>query len=442
MYYTLFNPFWKRQNKEKGEFVMFKELHSNIRIRIYTSFFSRVIGSMIFPFMAIYFTNKLNASVAGILLILHVVVQFIAGLYGGYLADILGRKRLMVIGEAMKLLGFAVMIGANSPITSSAWITFLAMLIIGVSSGFVNPAAEAMLIDVSTKETRAFMYAINYWAVNMSLMLGLIVGGWFFKTHLFELLIALFVMTLVTLWMTAVLIEETLVGKKTVNKEYGVKALLKSYQTVIKDFPFVLFTLGGIAILSLEFQRNNFIAVRLEDEIIPRTLEILTFSVTIDGIKLLSLLTVENTLMIVLFTGLASKLIKGRSERIIMYIGFILFGLGFAILAFSTNILGLFLAVMILTVGELMYVPTRQSLLADIVGDSRRGAYMAFNGFVFQIGKLFGALGIIVGNIIGGVGMGVIYLVFVLLGIYLSRAAIQKYQGIKHGKTAVITGGV
>lgn len=410
---------------------MLKELHPNIRIRIYTSFLSRVVGSMIFPFMAIYFATKMNATLAGILLIIHVAVQFIASLYGGYLADTIGRKRMMVLGEWMKLGGFIVMIAANSPLWISPWMTFVAMLIVGVASALVNPAAEAMLIDVSTKETRAFMYSINYWAVNMSIMLGLMVGGWFYKEHFFELLIALFVISLVTLWMTAALIQETYTAQEQPKKEHGITPVLRSYQTVITDFPFVLFTLGGVAILSLEFQRNNYIAVRLEKEITPRILDFLSFQIPFDGVKLLSLLTIENTLIIVLFTGLASKWISGKAETLIMYIGFILFGSGFAVLAFSNSLPVLFSAILILTIGELMYVPTRQSLLADIVDDTRRGAYMAFNGFVFQIGKLFGAAGLIVGNMIGGFGMAFCYLVLVILGIHLSRLALRKRKSVK-----------
>lgn len=72
--------------------ILFKDLHRNIKIRIYTSFLSRVVGSMVFPFMAIYFAKELNVVYAGILLLIQVIVQFIAGLYGGYLADSMGRK--------------------------------------------------------------------------------------------------------------------------------------------------------------------------------------------------------------------------------------------------------------------------------------------------------------------------------------------------------------
>jgi MFS transporter, DHA1 family, multidrug resistance protein B len=406
---------------------LFKSLHPNIRIRIYTSFLSRVIGSMIFPFMAIYFTYHLNATLAGILLMINVFVQFLSGLYGGYLADIVGRKRMMVIGESMKLIAFSGMVLANSPLGTLPWVTFLMMVIVSVSSGFVNPAASAMLIDVSTKETRSFMYSINYWAVNLSIMLGLIIGGWFYKTHLFELLIGLFGMSIITLWMTTVFISETLTTSDTQKKEYGLKPIIKSYQTVIKDLPFIWFTLGGIAILSLEFQRNNYIAVRLEEEIIPTTVSFLNqFHFTLDGVKLLSLLTVENTLIILLFTALVSKWIKNRREKPIMYTGFILFGVGYAIMAFSTSYVQLVIAVVILSIGELLYVPTRQSILADIVDNTKRGAYMAFNGFVFQIGKMFGALGVIIGGKIGGMGMAFVYMLFVLFGIIFTQLALHK----------------
>ncbi|MFZ3578835.1 MDR family MFS transporter [Virgibacillus sp. DJP39] len=388
---------------------------------------SRLVGSAVFPFMAIYFTSHINAYVAGVLVLIQVVVQFLTGLYGGYLADIIGRKRLMVTGEILKVAAFTGMLIANSPMLQSPWTTFAMLLIIGAASGLVNPAAEAMLIDVSTKETRAFMYAINYWAVNMSLMLGLIVGGWFFEAFLFELLAILILMSLVTLWMTAVLIKETYQANEgQITQGYGIKPLLKSYQTVMTDWPFLAFTIGGIAILAIEFQRNNYIAVRLEQEIIPRTIDLFhIFPFQLDGIRLLSLLTVANTLMIIFLTASVTKWIRGKNERSIMYIGFILFGIGYAFLAFSNNIPAMFVAVFVLSIGELMYVPTRQSILAEIVDDTRRGSYMAFNGLVFQLGKMLGALGLIVGNIVGGIWMAAGYLVLVVIGILFSGMAIK-----------------
>lgn len=156
---------------------MFRELHPNIRARILIQFLSKVIGSMIFPFMAIYFSREINSSVAGFLLMINVLVQFLAGMYGGHLADIIGRKKLMVTGELLKVFAFLGMVLCNSPMFHSPWITFVMLLIIGVAQGLINPAGEAMLIDVSTPENRSFMYSVSYWANNLSIMIGIMVGG-------------------------------------------------------------------------------------------------------------------------------------------------------------------------------------------------------------------------------------------------------------------------
>ncbi len=410
---------------------MFRELHPTVRLVIFLTFLTRVIGSMIFPFMAIYFTLAMNATIAGILLTINVIVQFIASLYGGYLTDTFGRRRMLIIGEIIKLAGLTGVMIANSPWWVSPWMTFAMLVFVSISSGIVKPAAEALLIDLSTKETRAFMFSINYWATNMSIMLGLIVGGWFFKTHLFELVTVMVSVSLFTLWMSVLYIKESLAEEslKKSDKPFGFKALAASYYTVVRDIPFIWFTLGGIAILSIEFQRNNFIAVRLENEIIPKTLDIFgQMFVTIDGVRLLSLLTVENTLIIVLFTAVIAKWIQKRPLERLMYIGYALFGLGYAFLAFSNHIAGLFIAVIVLSVGELLYVPARQTILADIIDDTQRGAYMAFNGLIFQVGKIFGSLGIIAGEKISGYGMGILYVFFILLGIFLTWVGIRKKE--------------
>jgi MFS transporter, DHA1 family, multidrug resistance protein B len=416
---------------------MFKSLHPNIRIRIYTSFMSRMIGSMIFPFMAVYFVQETNATIAGVLMMINIIVQFLASLYGGHLADRIGRKRMMVLGEAAKTAAFIGMVAANTPTYTSVTITFAMLMVIGIASGMIMPAQEAMLIDVSTPETRAYMYAINYWATNLSLMVGLTIGGWLFQDYMFHLLLGLVVMSVITLAITMAFIQETYtVSSVEQNSRLGLKSLFESYRSVSRDTAFLLFVLSGIAILSLEFQRSNYLTVRMEKDISEMVFSIFSFNFFVDGLRLVSLLTVENTLLIVLFTGLVTKLIKGHNERFVMYTGFTLFGLGFAMMAVSNNPFILVAAVLILSIGELMYVPMRQSMLADMVDDTKRGTYMAFHGFVFQFGKLIGAGGIIMGEAVGKYAMGISYVLLIILGILFCEMA-RRQRFTSMGRTAI-----
>lgn len=406
---------------------MFKELHPNIRARILIQFLSKIIGSMIFPFMAIYFSMEINSKVAGILLMINVLAQFLAGMYGGHLADIIGRKKLMVAGELLKVFAFLGMVLCNSPIFHSPWITFVMLLLIGVAQGLINPAGEAMLIDVSTPENRSFMYSVSYWANNLSMMIGIIVGGWFFVDYLFPLLVALFIMSFVTAWLTISLISETLKQKAVLEKgSYGLVGMLKNYGQVLHDYRFLLYTIGGIAVMSIEFQRSNYISVRLAEDFQALLVHFGPLgNITLNGVQIVSVLTAVNTLFIVLFTVPVARFVTKRAQQPIMYVGFTLFAIGFAVCAFANNLAVLLLATAVLSIGELLYVPTRQTILAAIVDDDRRGAYMAFNGIIFQIGKMIGSVSLVFAPFIGKYGMATFTLLLGVLSIVFSATALK-----------------
>ncbi|HDM8965268.1 TPA: MFS transporter [Listeria innocua] len=406
---------------------MFKELHPNIRARILIQFLSKIIGSMIFPFMAIYFSMEINSKVAGILLMINVLAQFLAGMYGGHLADIIGRKKLMVAGELLKVFAFLGMVLCNSPIFHSPWITFVMLLLIGVAQGLINPAGEAMLIDVSTPENRSFMYSVSYWANNLSMMIGIIVGGWFFVDYLFPLLVALFIMSFVTAWLTISLISETLKQKAVLKKgSYGLVGMLKNYGQVLHDYRFLLYTLGGIAVMSIEFQRSNYISVRLAEDFQALLVHFGPLgNITLNGVQIVSVLTAVNTLFIVLFTVPVARFVTKRAQQPIMYVGFTLFAIGFAVCAFANNLAVLLLATAVLSIGELLYVPTRQTILAAIVDDDRRGAYMAFNGIIFQIGKMIGSVSLVFAPFIGKYGMAAFTILLGVLSIVFSATALK-----------------
>ncbi|MCM3081484.1 MFS transporter [Brevibacillus invocatus] len=180
----------------------FFQLHPNIRIRIVTSFLTRVVGTMIFPFMAIYFSDKLGQALAGFLLFMSIIAQILTSFYGGYIADRWGRKKVLVYGQLIQCGAFSIMALANSPLLDSAWLTFAMMLVQSASNGLINPAADAMLIDVSTKENRTFMYSISYWASNLSIAMYLgallYIGGYAITTYSNALWVIILTMFLAT----------------------------------------------------------------------------------------------------------------------------------------------------------------------------------------------------------------------------------------------------
>ncbi|MGG0703652.1 MDR family MFS transporter [Bacillus paramobilis] len=409
----------------------FWSMHRNIKIRIITSFLTRTVSTMIFPFMAIYFSIKLGSAIAGALLLINVIASLVIGLYGGYVGDRLGRKKVMIIGQSIQVISIACMGVANSDYVDSPWLTFVFMLVNSLGSGLMNPATEAMLIDVSTPENRKVMYSINYWAINLSIAIGAIFGGLLFENYRLQLFIGLTVIAVITLYVMAVYMEEVYVARKTVEKKNVLKDMADSYKVVMKDRAFLIFCAASICTLSLEFQVNNYLGVRLQKEF--ETVHFffwngVTFDLT--GIRMMSWISAENTILVVLCSALLIKMLKRFNDLKILYVGLFIYTIGFTILGTSNSLWILLIAGLFQTVGEMMYVPVRQSIMADMVPNEARGSYMAINGMVFQVAKMNGALGVMIGSFLASWGMSVLYFIVGMSSILLFMKAIgkEKYE--------------
>nr|WP_245872840.1 MFS transporter [Deinococcus planocerae] len=163
----------------------------------------------------------------------------------------------------------------------------------------------------------------------------------------------------------------------------GLAPLARSYAQVVGDRAFLLFLVGFVLLMTIEFGRGNFIPVHLAHLFQPQT----ALGVRLDGVQAMSVLTAVNTVMIVALTVPVSTWVKGRDLTRLMAVGFALFAAGFAVLNASLSLPVLIAASVLLSLGELLYVPTRQTLLADMVPVDRRGAYLAVSGQTFTVGK-------------------------------------------------------
>ncbi|MDC0764651.1 MFS transporter [Brevibacillus sp. AG] len=406
----------------------FSQLHPNIRIRIVTSFLTRLVGNMIFPFMAIYFSAKLGPAITGLLLVLTVCAQILMGFYGGYLADRWGRKKVMVYGQWIQCFALFIMMAANPPWLDSAWLTFAMMLVQNASNGMINPAADAMLIDVSTKENRTYMYGINYWSNNLSIALGSVVGGLLFATHRFELLLTLTAISFFILVIISFCIKESYQPKPMNHVGTGtgiLRDMVASYKLVMTDRRFILFSLSGMLIFAPEFQTPNYIAVRLAQEFAPQSFGLFDwFTVELTGIKIFSLIQLENTLLVVLFSLAVTKLIEHLKEAPALYTSGLMYIAGYSLIMYSNSLIVILAAVLISTMGELIHAPIRQTYLAQIVKDDLRSSYMAVNGLVVPGARIMGAVGITLGAVLPSYLMALLIFSLGIVGVILTRSIV------------------
>lgn len=403
----------------------FRDLHKNIQIRVITDFLTDLASMAILPFMAIYFSSQLGQGLAGILLLTSIIAAILAGFYAGFLADRIGRKKVMVYAQIVQVIALLIMTLSNSPWFDSVWLTYAMFLLSSASSGMVNPAAEAMIVDVSTKENRTFTYSLMYWSGNIAIAIGAVLGGLFFEEFRFGLFAFFTFISIVTLIMMVYFITESyhpdISGES--QKTVPLKGLFNSYAEVMKDLRFMVFCLGSVLVVSLEFQLDKYIAVRLKQDIHATFL-----SIPVDGVKMLGFILIVNTALIVLVTLKVSKWIKRFKETTVLFTGLILYAAGYSFLAFSDILLILAVATIAFTIGELLYIPVKQTYLAELVANEARGSYMAVNGLTYDVAMISGSLGLTLGAFVPPIYMGGLFFILGMGGLLCFRFAISGFS--------------
>jgi MFS family permease len=99
-----------------------------------------------------------------------------------------------------------------------------------------------------------------------------------------------------------------------------------------------------------------------------------------------------NALMVVLFQFWITKKISKYAPMKIMAFGAFFLMIGFGMYGFVSSIYMFFIAMAIITVGEMIVFPIGQVSAASFAPEDKRGRYMAVYGFQWAVPNLFGVL--------------------------------------------------
>ncbi|SCB85547.1 MFS transporter, DHA1 family, multidrug resistance protein B [Weissella bombi] len=348
----------------------FMALNRNLKLRTLTVFLTVLLGSSIGPNMTIYYVQYFGAFISGILLMVVSVAGFIAGLYGGHLSDVWGRKRTMLTGSALIIIGYGLAMLMNAPWYTNPYITFIGFLLASVGSSFADPAEQAMMIDASTVENRKFVYALIYWVLNIGVMIGAAIGGWFFRDYLFELLLGSVVVGLVNAFIIKLGMAETL-DMTHVQANSSVWSAVKSYGQVLSDKRYVLFMFGSIFSVVIYSQPDFYLAAHLTKSFHDYTFMGIHFY----GQRMLSFMLVINTILIILVMNYINHYTNRWALRRSFALGTFMQGFGFAISFLLHDFWPLIIVTFVFTLGEIINVPSSQTMRADMMNPLKIGAY-------------------------------------------------------------------
>jgi MFS family permease len=144
-----------------------------------------VFGSgLVYPFATVYFHLEIGIalSLIGLGLLANNASRAVATAVGGYLADRLGRKPVMVAsmaGNAVTLAAYAIVtdIAALVGPVNAAGAFILVATLTGLTGGLYTPAGAAYTADLTAGKDRDRAYSLLKVANNVGFGMGFVVGG-------------------------------------------------------------------------------------------------------------------------------------------------------------------------------------------------------------------------------------------------------------------------
>ena len=374
----LFSNSMKRVNS------IYREYPKQFWVIVGSNFIDHVGGALIFPFFALYITMKFQVGMTevGLLFALFSVTDMIGNMIGGALTDFLGRKTMIIMGlviSAMTSLGMGF-------VQELEWF-YVMGAISGLFATAAGPAHEAMLIDILPEKKRSEGFGVMRVAMNLSVAIGPAIGGFLASRSFLILFVADTVTSLITALIVYLVVEESMPEEKESKVKKGFKDTFIGYGDVLKDRKFMMFVVISTIATLVYSQMYSTLSVFLRD----------VHGVPASGYGWLMTL---NAGMVVLFQFMITRRISKRPPMLILALGSLLYVIGFGMYGFVNVYLMFMLAMVIITIGEMVIIPVAQAYVGNAAPEDMRGRYSGVMGFSWMIPWMIGPLlaGLIMDN--------------------------------------------
>jgi len=349
-------------------------------------FIDRLGGFMLYPFFALYLTQKfdIGMSTVGILFAIFSISGMIGSALGGAIADRMGRKVVIIFSLILSSLsalgmGFAPTIGI-----------FVAVVaVVGTLSNIGHPAHEAVVADLLPPHKRAEGYGIIRVVFNLAVIIAPPIAGLLISRSYLTLFLVDAVISLISAAIVLFALPETKPQAHAHAKPETMKQTFAGYGRVFKDTPFLAF-IGVTVLMTLVYMNmNSTLGVYLRDQH------------GLPEIRYGWLLSI-NAIMVVALQFWVTRRLEKYRPLLMMAAGSLLYAIGFAMYGFVPTFALFVVAMIIITIGEMVVSPFQQSLVASFAPEDMRGRYMAVSGLTwsisFTVGPYFAGLMLDSGN--------------------------------------------
>jgi MFS family permease len=345
-----------------------------IIIRFLSMFAYAIYG----PFFLLYLsqTRGLTMTIAGMVLALAAFPYAFSQILGGVVTDRFGRKRSLLFFFVLDIL-FNIALTVTVAVEVSVWFVIIIYVVGSIFTGLKQPAVTAVLADLAPKTKLTEVYGVAQIVANIGWIIGPLLGGYLFSSFSYAYLFAIAVFTSLSCFLlTLTSLKEPFAGVKE-------KADFRSAFAIKADRSLLTYVLLNLLVFIAYTQIVNTYSVF--------TVNVLGFTTTGYGL----LLTVNATVA-VLFQYPITRAVNDRiGDKNALVLGSLIFGLGYLSLSWIVSYGWSVLAIVIITAGELLFVPSAYAVVGKLAGPDQRGRYLGLLG-------AGSGLGIAIGPLLGG----------------------------------------
>src|ERR687884_212243 len=330
------------------------------------NFASSMGGSTVWSFVGLWAIRDLHASqsAVGIAFLISATVGVLAGYVGGHLSDHLGRRPLILVSWACQvalLLGF---LAAGGRELVGLGLMCLGGLVFQIGSA----SSQAMIADLVPPERHEQGYAAVRVAANLGVTLGpptgalfLFLGSW---AALFAGAAALFFGGFVLALRFLPRYGDYAPEEPPTRHSFGV---------IVRDRPFLLFLVSSALAWLVYVSFEVVLPISLVDS---------------HGFARYTwgFLVVVNPIMVTLFQLRLTQWLRSVPGALKLAVGLPLMGLPFLLLPVVDAVPAVAAMIFVFVVGEMLWVPTSQAIVAGLAPGDIRGAYMGAFGSTAAIG--------------------------------------------------------
>ncbi|MEP3480997.1 MAG: MFS transporter [Fuerstiella sp.] len=368
-------------------------LPGTVKLLCVGSFINRA-GSFVVLFLTIYVSQDLgyDKTFAANCFGVFGVGSFLASLVGGYLADRIGRKPIMLLG----------LFGGSAALVSLSFVQdrygfMLNIFAFALLLDMYRPAASAMMSDVISDEQRPLAFGLLYIAFNLGFGVAAPIGGWLAEysmqylfwgdaitTSLFGLMIFVFLPETISLTRESEAAAEP--AFETTDKQAAVRdtpavhdpvGWKMTWKQISGDTDFLMLVTATLLTSLIFFQGFS---------TLPLTLKDIGFSESEIGL----LLSINGFLIVALQLPITAYL--SRFERLaVILAGEVLIGIGFGATALGNSAVWIGLTIGVWTIGEVLQAAFKQTLVVGFAPKAFRARYLGVFAMTHALGLMIGA---------------------------------------------------